>query len=441
LNAGCSGGNYCPDNNVTRDHLALMLLGTRVPPNCTGVFTDVACPSTYANWIEEVYREGIVPACQTSPSLKYCPTGTVTETQMLTYLNNVPNPPNCPVPGVPCYHPIAGGSTYTFRDQQNRVVTEFYGPFASRDNIFLGNVLVASYVDKQPTVTGNWQFHVSDHLGTLRLSVNSSNGNPVESHKYWPYGDDVSGGAPSQRLSFAAMERDTEANHYYDHARSHDFNLGRFISPDPLTGKPRNPQSWNGYSYTPSNPINYTDPLGLMFDGIWMTFRQGQQDSSPPSEPLSTKGQEQQTLSSNGLGFIERHEGFSAKVYKDSAGNSTIGYGHLIKKGEDFSKGITKEKAGELLAQDAKTAVDAVNANVTTTLSQSKFDAVVDFTYNVGGGNFGKSTLLKNINAGNDVTKENFTDWNRAGGKVVEGLTTRRTDEFNLYSKGDYGGP
>jgi len=85
--------------------------------------------------------------------------------------------------------------------------------------------------------------------------------------------------------------------------------------------------------------------------------------------------------------------------------------------------------------------VDAVNSKVTATLSQTKFDAVVDFTYNLGGGNLGKSTLLKNINAEKDVTESNFTDWNRAGGKVVNGLTTRRTDEFNLFSKGDYGGP
>jgi lysozyme len=42
--------------------------------------------------------------------------------------------------------------------------------------------------------------------------------------------------------------------------------------------------------------------------------------------------------------FIEKHEGYSGTVYKDSAGNPTIGYGHLIKDGEDFSTGITKEK-------------------------------------------------------------------------------------------------
>jgi GH24 family phage-related lysozyme (muramidase) len=62
-------------------------------------------------------------------------------------------------------------------------------------------------------------------------------------------------------------------------------------------------------------------------------------------------------------------------------------------------------------------------------------------SYNLGGKAFGKSTLLKNINAGKDVTKENFTDWTHAGGKAVKGLTIRRTDEFNVFSKGDYGGP
>jgi RHS repeat-associated protein len=58
------------------------------------------------------------------------------------------------------------------------------------------------------------------------------------------------------------MERDTENNHYYDHARKHDFNLGRFVSPDVLGGKPRSPQSWNRYTYARSNPQRYVDPNG-----------------------------------------------------------------------------------------------------------------------------------------------------------------------------------
>jgi lysozyme len=80
-----------------------------------------------------------------------------------------------------------------------------------------------------------------------------------------------------------------------------------------------------------------------------------------------------------------------------------------------------------------------VNGSVTTRLSQTQFDALVDFTYNLGSSNLSKSTLLKNVNAGNDVTKANFTDWNHARGKVVQGLTVRRTDEYNLYTTGSYG--
>jgi RHS repeat-associated protein len=53
----------------------------------------------------------------------------------------------------------------------------------------------------------------------------------------------------------------------------------------------------------------------------------------------------QMTLSTQGLVFIERHEGYSDTVYPDSAGNPTTGWGHLIKSGEDYSGGINKEQA------------------------------------------------------------------------------------------------
>ena len=156
---------------------------------------------------------------------------------------------------------------------------------------------------------------------------------------------------------------------------------------------------------------------------------------------LNAAAQPQRFLSSDGLQFIQRHEGYRGTVYKDSAGNPTIGYGHLIRTGEDFSGGVTEQVASELLAQDTQAAVDAVNTRVNVALSQTQFDALVDFTFNLGGGNLRKSTLLKNINAAKAVTIANFTDWNRAGGKVVKGLAIRRTDEFNLFSTGDYGAP
>jgi RHS repeat-associated protein len=144
---------------------------------------------------------------------------------------------------------------YTFRDEGKRIVTEYLGTTASQDDIFLGSLLVGS---NNPPM---WRFYASDHLGTPRL-VTSGGGGVFENRKYWPYGEEAAGGPTPQRVRFAAMERDVESNHYYDHARSHDFNLGRFVSPDILGGRPRDPQSWNRYSYAKGNPLRYVDPNG-----------------------------------------------------------------------------------------------------------------------------------------------------------------------------------
>jgi RHS repeat-associated protein len=60
------------------------------------------------------------------------------------------------------------------------------------------------------------------------------------------------------------MERDDETSQYYDHARYEGFTIGRFLSLDPISGGPRNPQGWNRYSYTLGNPISAIDPYGLL---------------------------------------------------------------------------------------------------------------------------------------------------------------------------------
>jgi RHS repeat-associated protein len=159
--------------------------------------------------------------------------------------------------------PPAGGAwTYTLRDEGNRVATEYSGATQSRDNVFLGNLAVLSYSNS--AVSGNgpvWTFYTSDHLGTPRL-VTDIAGTTVETRKSWPYGEDVGAPGPFQKLRFALMERDIEASRYYDHARSHDFGLGRFLSPDELTGSAESPQSWNRYSYVEGNPIKSIDPDG-----------------------------------------------------------------------------------------------------------------------------------------------------------------------------------
>jgi hypothetical protein len=89
ITAGCGGGNYCPDANVTRQQMAVFLLKGKhglcyVPPACTpGFFGDVPCPSTYANWIQALANEGITGGCGGG---NYCPTNAVRRDQMAVFL-------------------------------------------------------------------------------------------------------------------------------------------------------------------------------------------------------------------------------------------------------------------------------------------------------------------------------------------------------------------
>jgi RHS repeat-associated protein len=165
------------------------------------------------------------------------------------------------------------------RDDQNRIVTEMAGGSSgsstatlsvTRDNVFLGNLLVASYVASP----AGWQYTASDHLGSPRVMFNQS-GQLVESHKYWPYGEDTAGVPPGQHLAFALMEKDDAATRYYDHARTHDYGLGRFLGPDRVGGTPENPQSWNRYAYTLGNPMKHVDPDGLLTIVVHGTFAHG----------------------------------------------------------------------------------------------------------------------------------------------------------------------
>ncbi len=158
--------------------------------------------------------------------------------------------------------PPSGNWTYTLRDESKRVVSEFSGPSASRDNVFLGNLLVASYANG--VAGGNdrvWTFYSSDHLATPRL-VTDLTAATVETPRNWPYGENATSAGLFQRIRFASMERDNEASRYYDHARNHDFNLGRFLSPDKDHVNAADPQDWNRYVYSGNNPVKFVDPNG-----------------------------------------------------------------------------------------------------------------------------------------------------------------------------------
>jgi hypothetical protein len=99
ITGGCSTNPlmYCPSNPVSRAGMAVFLLvaehGTGyAPPACAGIFTDVACPGAFTNWIEQLYNEGITGGCNTNP-LMYCPGNPVTRGQMAVFLTATFNLP------------------------------------------------------------------------------------------------------------------------------------------------------------------------------------------------------------------------------------------------------------------------------------------------------------------------------------------------------------
>jgi S-layer homology domain len=92
ITGGCGGGNYCPNNTVTRQQMAVFLLkalegSAYDPPDCAGIFDDVPCtPGTgFSDWIEELFNRGITGGCSMAPPL-YCPTNPNNRGQMAAFL-------------------------------------------------------------------------------------------------------------------------------------------------------------------------------------------------------------------------------------------------------------------------------------------------------------------------------------------------------------------
>jgi len=137
-------------------------------------------------------------------------------------------------------------------------------------------------------------------------------------------------------------------------------------------------------------------------------------------------------ISKAGLDLIKQYEGLKLTAYRCSAGVLTIGYGHThgVKTGDV----ITAQQADEYLREDVQIAELNVNTNVKTPLTQNQFDALVSFVFNVGVGNFVKSTLLKKLNTGNySGAADELLKWVNAGGKPLDGLRKRRTAERELF--------
>ena len=93
ITSGCGGSNYCPASPVRRDQMAVFLLKSEhgsayAPPVCSGLFDDVACPSLFADWVEQLATEGVTSGCGGG---NYCPASSVTRAQMAVFLLKTKN--------------------------------------------------------------------------------------------------------------------------------------------------------------------------------------------------------------------------------------------------------------------------------------------------------------------------------------------------------------
>lgn len=159
-----------------------------------------------------------------------------------------------------------------------------------------------------------------------------------------------------------------------------------------------------------------------------------------------------------GLDLIKSFEGIldgnpatvNLDPYVDPVGIYTIGWGHAIVWGNNFLRtstpnaksiakqlypnGLTMQQAEDLLRNDIHATSIPVEGLVKVPISDNQFAALVSFAFNVGVNNLRNSTLLKKLNARdyNGAALE-FSKWNKAGGKVLKGLTRRREAEATLF--------
>lgn len=134
------------------------------------------------------------------------------------------------------------------------------------------------------------------------------------------------------------------------------------------------------------------------------------------------------------ISLIQEFEGLKLIAYKCPGGIWTIGYGHTGTAHPGME--ITEEEAEALLRGDLLSAERAVSRLVKVRLTDGQFGVLVSFTFNVGIGNFQKSTLLKLLNRGwYEQVPAQLMRWNKSNGEVLGGLSRRRRAEGQLWKR------
>ncbi len=134
-----------------------------------------------------------------------------------------------------------------------------------------------------------------------------------------------------------------------------------------------------------------------------------------------------------GIELIKHFEGFRATPYLDAGGKLTIGYGHLIRRGDFFDK-ISEKEAARILEVDIAIAEGIVKKYVKRPLNVNQFSALVSLVYNIGERQFRESRLLRMINESrDDQLVMEFFRWRHVNKRELDGLIRRREAEVRLY--------
>jgi GH24 family phage-related lysozyme (muramidase) len=171
--------------------------------------------------------------------------------------------------------------------------------------------------------------------------------------------------------------------------------------------------------------------------GVW------QDDTTRGSLPANV---EWRSMGADGLDLTKKSEAYRGKPYDDPVGFCTVGYGHLIKKARcdgsepaEFLPRVSEPVATDLLREDLQLAeyplLLAISPQIV--LTQTQFDALCDFVFNVGARNFRQSQLLVAVNAGEfHRVPDQFRRWIYASKRKLPGLVTRREREIELFLRG-----
>ena len=144
------------------------------------------------------------------------------------------------------------------------------------------------------------------------------------------------------------------------------------------------------------------------------------------------------------------HEGVRSKPYQCPALLWTVGVGHVIDPTHakvpmadrkqlpipaGWDRVLSNDEIMDILKADLNRFEQGVLRLIKVPLTQGQFDALVSFSFNVGLGNLQNSTLRMKVNRSDfEGASEQFLAWTKAGGKVLKGLVTRRTDEQALFN-------